>query len=393
MNLAVLLRNAFINSGLYRTLVWLLFIAVFFAAAMFVERPVLLLIGVLIGLVFQYFSFGFANFWRNALVEKNTVGMRSHLLMLAVGGILFFPALALLPDLHGAIRPVGLNVLIGAFLFGIGMALVGSCSSGTIRHMGTLNLRFYWVFLWMVIGGTIAAALADWWQNLASLPSFSMALQLPWFVGLVAHLTVLGFLYLFLHRQESKAYGKVKPLISRMSPFLWAGVLLALLNFVLLLVNQAPWAMSWIFPKLGILTMQVFALPIEWEFWDFTAQNELSLAKPLLQDSIVVVAVGMLLGVFLAFWWQSKAMDGSGLATKKSAKIKPLQTVVKDPAMGGLMGFGAVTAYGCNVGGFFSGIVSGSLHGWVWMFAALVGMSTALLASKWLSQDVTRQKY
>jgi hypothetical protein len=61
--------------------------------------------------------------------------------------------------------------------------------------------------------------------------------------------------------------------------------------------------------------------------------------------------------------------------------------------MGGLMGFGAVTAYGCNVGGFFSGIVSGSLHGWVWMFAALVGMSTALLASKWLSLGVTRQKY
>ncbi|MGB0718137.1 MAG: YeeE/YedE thiosulfate transporter family protein, partial [Alphaproteobacteria bacterium] len=29
--------------------------------------------------------------------------------------------------------------------------------------------------------------------------------------------------------------------------------------------------------------------------------------------------------------------------------------------------------FGCNVGAFFSGISTGSLHGWVWMFMALGG--------------------
>jgi len=30
-------------------------------------------------------------------------------------------------------------------------------------------------------------------------------------------------------------------------------------------------------------------------------------------------------------------------------------------------------SYGCNIGAFFSGIASGSLHGWVWIFAAVLG--------------------
>ena len=38
-----------------------------------------------------------------------------------------------------------------------------------------------------------------------------------------------------------------------------------------------------------------------------------------------------------------------------------------------LLGYGARIAYGCNIGAYFSGIISGSLHGWVWMLMALAG--------------------
>jgi hypothetical protein len=30
-------------------------------------------------------------------------------------------------------------------------------------------------------------------------------------------------------------------------------------------------------------------------------------------------------------------------------------------------------AYGCNIGAFFSGVASGSLHGWVWILCAVAG--------------------
>ena len=42
--------------------------------------------------------------------------------------------------------------------------------------------------------------------------------------------------------------------------------------------------------------------------------------------------------------------------------------------VGGLaMGYGARLAFGCNIGAYFSGIASSSLHGWLWIAAALPG--------------------
>ena len=42
--------------------------------------------------------------------------------------------------------------------------------------------------------------------------------------------------------------------------------------------------------------------------------------------------------------------------------------------IGGLtMGYGARLAYGCNIGAFFSGLSSASLHGWLWIVCAFVG--------------------
>jgi uncharacterized protein len=40
---------------------------------------------------------------------------------------------------------------------------------------------------------------------------------------------------------------------------------------------------------------------------------------------------------------------------------------------GVLLGYGARLAYGCNIGAYFSGIASSSLHGWLWFAAALAG--------------------
>jgi hypothetical protein len=38
-----------------------------------------------------------------------------------------------------------------------------------------------------------------------------------------------------------------------------------------------------------------------------------------------------------------------------------------------LLGYGARAAFGCNIGAFFSGVASGSLHGWLWLPAAFAG--------------------
>ena len=37
------------------------------------------------------------------------------------------------------------------------------------------------------------------------------------------------------------------------------------------------------------------------------------------------------------------------------------------------MGYDARLAFGCNIGAFFSGVASFSLHGWLWIAFALLG--------------------
>jgi uncharacterized membrane protein YedE/YeeE len=40
---------------------------------------------------------------------------------------------------------------------------------------------------------------------------------------------------------------------------------------------------------------------------------------------------------------------------------------------GRVLGYSSRIAFGCNVGAFFSGVSTGSLHGWVWFVAAFCG--------------------
>jgi len=47
--------------------------------------------------------------------------------------------------------------------------------------------------------------------------------------------------------------------------------------------------------------------------------------------------------------------------------------------LGGLlMGVGARLAGGCNIGAYLAGIASGSLHGWIWAAAAMLGTFAGL---------------
>ena len=43
-----------------------------------------------------------------------------------------------------------------------------------------------------------------------------------------------------------------------------------------------------------------------------------------------------------------------------------------------LMGYGARLAFGCNIGAYFGGIASFSLHGYIWGVLALAGTFLAL---------------
>lgn len=92
--------------------------------------------------------------------------------------------------------------------------------------------------------------------------------------------------------------------------------------------------------------------------------NAKALAAPLWQDITTVMDIGIVLGALLA----------AGLAGRFAPSLKiPLPSLVAAVIGGLLLGYGSRLAYGCNIGAYFSGIASGSVHGWLWLVAAYTG--------------------
>jgi uncharacterized membrane protein YedE/YeeE len=92
---------------------------------------------------------------------------------------------------------------------------------------------------------------------------------------------------------------------------------------------------------------------------------------------------GIVLGALLA----------AGLAGRFAPTLRAPWRSLLAAAIGGvLLGYGARLAYGCNIGAYFSGIASSSLHGWVWLVMALAGTALGIRLRPWFGLAVERSK-
>ena len=100
-----------------------------------------------------------------------------------------------------------------------------------------------------------------------------------------------------------------------------------------------------------------------WPFWTWSFPKQ-ALAGSLFENSISLMNFGIIGGAMLA----------AGLAGRFRPRLARSWLPLIAAALGGLlMGYGARLAFGCNIGAYFSGIASGSLHGWLWLASALLG--------------------
>ena len=320
-------------------------------------------IGTSIGYTLYRARFGFGAAYRRLLLDRQTEAVSAQLLMIAVATLLFAPLLAHADGSYtGAWAPAGVQVAVGAFLFGIGMQLGGGCGSGTLYTAGGGSLRM-WLVLSAFCGGSFfATEHLGWWQQLPGQSTRVLGQLLGWWPATLLQVGLLALLFAGLQRWRRPA--------PKQSPYqpgrtlLAAAVMLALLNLATLLVAGHPWTITWAFSLWGAKA----ATLVGWEpasggFWagDFQAQ---ALQSPILEDQTSVMNIGIVLGAAgAAIWHRGKVTLGGN---------QPRQWIAA--LIGGLiMGYGARIAYGCNIGAFFSGIASGSLHGWLWIALALPG--------------------
>ena len=118
-----------------------LLMLVYLLTTQHISQSLLLIIGLLLGYTLFHARFGFTSAFRRMMAVGNGQAMRSHMLMLAVAVTLFAPIHAFGTtlfggDVAGYVAPLGVSLVVGAFVFGIGMQLGGGCASGTLYAVG-----------------------------------------------------------------------------------------------------------------------------------------------------------------------------------------------------------------------------------------------------------------
>ena len=124
-----LIRLLFVAGGLAGVL------AVTLAAG--VRQGLLTLLGIGFGAVLQGARFGFTTGWRDYIERRDPQGLWAQMLLLALAAALTLPLLAGHPgELVGAVAPLTISLVLGAFLFGAAMQLADGCGSGTLYKAG-----------------------------------------------------------------------------------------------------------------------------------------------------------------------------------------------------------------------------------------------------------------
>jgi len=343
------------------------------------RQGALFLIGGALGVALYHGSFGFTGGWRRMVVERRGRGMRAQMLAIGVASLAMLPLVAAGTlggqSLVGALAPVGVSVVFGAALFGLGMQLGGGCGSGTLFTVGGGSARMLVTLIFFIIGAVVGTAHLPFWLQLPALPPISLGAQLG--VGMALAVTVLGLALVALVTAliEKRVHGtlETEPVPTQPNwswivrgpwPLVGAGLVLALLNIATLLLAGHPWSITYGFGLWGAKIAQAVGIDVaSWEFWTWPAQAQ-ALQSSVLADTVSVMDFGLVLGAALA----------AALAGKFAPKASlPLGSLLAAIVGGLLMGYGARLSFGCNIGALFSGIATGSLHGWVWFAAAFVG--------------------
>jgi len=118
----------------------------------------LVILGFGLGAAFLKTEFSFTAGWRRFLVKGEAGGMLGALLLTAVAALVIVPVAALVPGFGGAIAPIGPSLVIGAFVFGIGMQLANGCGSGTLYTAGGGSGRML-IALALFIAGSVIGSL------------------------------------------------------------------------------------------------------------------------------------------------------------------------------------------------------------------------------------------
>jgi uncharacterized membrane protein YedE/YeeE len=292
----------------------------------------LFLVGAGLGVALFHGAFGFTAGWRQFIASGDGHRLRAQFFVVGLTMVLFMPLIAgWLPGISvgGFIAPVGVSVLVGAFLFGVGMQLGNGCGSGTLFTAGGGSPRMVIVLLAFIVGSVLGAAHLPWWLRQPGLSPVDLARSFGVVGAVVAQAGALALLaWGTLAWERRRGLGaEQRPAASHWLrgpwPLVVAGLALVGLNLLILLLAGHPWGITSAFALWGAKLVTAAGVDLsQFEAWA-SPGAQAALRTSVLSNSVSVTDFGLVAGAMLA--------------------------------------------------AFLGGIASGSLHGWLWFAAAFAG--------------------
>jgi len=313
-----------------------------------------------LGVAFLKAEFSYTASWRRFLTRGEAGGLLGGLIVIAICACAVVPVAALSPKYGGAIAPLGPSLIIGAFVFAVGMQLANGCGSGTLYTVGGGSGRMLVALLFFVIGSVLGSLSLPAFLALGGIDPVLASDYLGAWGGLALTLGSIAIAGACVVAVARKRGANFMP--SRR--YIIGGIVIGLLCVAVFAAGGHPWSVTFAFTVWGAKAATALGFDLSHAaFWQWPGPKR-ALAESVLSDTSSLTDLGMMFGAMAA------AAASKPFA---SGPWPPLKSLAAAATGGLLMGWGARLGFGCNIGAFVGGVASGSLHGWLWFLAALPG--------------------
>jgi hypothetical protein len=335
----------------------------------------LLVAGFGLGVAFLKTEFSFTAAWRRFLVRGEAGGLIASLLLIAIAAVVIVPVAAFGGGFGGAIAPLGPSLVIGAFVFGIGMQLGNGCGSGTLYTVGGGSGRMLITLACFIVGSVIGSLHVPAFLALGGIdPVLASDYLGPWggLAATLASIAVAAAVVIAVARRRGAGFVPRRSLVV-------GAVSIGALAIATFLAGGHPWSVTFGFTLWGAKIATLLGADLSGSaFWQWPGPQH-ALGDSVLSDTSSLSDFGMIFGAMAA------AAVGKPFAR---ASWPPARSLAAAAIGGLLMGWGARLGFGCNIGAFVGGVASGSLHGWIWFAAALGGCAVGIRLRPWFGLSV-----
>ncbi|MEM7208218.1 MAG: YeeE/YedE family protein [Pseudomonadota bacterium] len=335
------------------------------------------IIGGVAGVALYHAAFGFTSAWRRLQVDRRGTGFRAQILLIGISCAVSLPLLAhgslFGSPVYGNVLPIGIASAFGALLFGIGMQFGGGCASGTLFTVGGGSTRMLLVLIAFIVGSLWATwDIPQIWATLPRYGGVSLLREFGLTGSLLTMFGLLTTLWFLSIRLELRRHGSLEQ-ARKTSNWLrgpwsaWDGAIaLAIVSVTTLIVTHRPWGVTAGFALWGAQAADasgIFNVAL-WPYWENPQWRAAQLQAGPFANFTSLMNFAIIAG----------AMAAAAAAGRFTPTLRLTQRDVVTAVIGGLaMGYGARLAYGCNIGAYLGGLVSGSLHGWWWLVFGFTG--------------------